>query len=790
MNTIKKKMIISIKRWIYCLHVINQLDVFIGKEVYWDDKQKRFFETGMEYKFVASAIPELKNAHLGDVYEVIVEEEPDSQYGYQWQIKSTNCVESAMIRVIRDFLTQIKVTSKSRDTLIKAYGKKTLNTILDDASALDVIKVQPDSKQRIRCAMEENRSFIELLAFLEKREWDCRWALPLHKRYGDVAIATLRVNPYILYEHELYKRELYENEFYRYDRHGDELDKCRLTDFRTADRVFLSDRSSGPANAHIRCWQAVMAALYEEAEQNGGTFIPRKELLEKIAPLLWDTTPDAASNCTISENDISKALDWLEEVKWIHRDHVSGREDIYLSQLYYAETGVVEGLQGLCLAKKPVAFHEHEIDSILAEYEAASRVQLTPTQRMAVKQMLTDPVCVITGGPGTGKTLLVKAAIYVLRKLQSHAVVWCCAPTGKAADLMPAEACTIDRLIESEKWKNFNQAKKRDPDIIFVDEVSMVGIELFSALLAVIPAGARLVLIGDQNQLPSIKAGQLLRDLIDSGVIRSVHLHEVFRQESSSGIPSFAKEIIDIAPDQDMHLEETGAGFEFNQQISDPHRIVESVVRTYKRLLKKGMSFSEIQVILRQRDGIQGTRNMNRLLQDRLNPQPIENKVFFNGKEFRLHDRVIHTKNNYDKNVFNGEIGEIIEVQHTRERMLTVKYPSKTVSYSKKDLEELDLAYALTVHKCQGSEFSVVIIPIAGKGISCRLLYTAVTRGRKLVLLIGTESALTAEMRGESTDDRASHLALRLRRMLPPILPEAVQTSLFPPTQESTKFSS
>ena len=780
MNTGKKKMIISLKKRIYCFHIIDQLDVFIGKEVYWDDKQKRFFETGMEYKFVTSAIPGLKNARLGDIYEVTVVEELDPQYGYQWQIKSADHVESIVIRVIRDFLSQIKVTSKSRDTLIKTYGTKALGTILADPSALDVLKIKPNSKLQIRLAIVENRSFVELLAFLEKREWDCRWALPLYKRYGNKAISALRMNPYILYEHELYQRELYENEFYRYERSGDELDKCRLTDFRTADRVFLSDRSSGPANAHIRCWHAIMAALYEEAEQNGGTFIPRKELLEKIAPLLWDTTPDAASNCTISENDISKALDWLEEIKWIHREHISGREDIYLSQLYYAETGVAEGLKALCETEKAVNCPEHEIDGMLAEFEVSNRVQLTPTQRDAVKQMLTDPVCVITGGPGTGKTLLVKAAIYVLHKLQSHAVVWCCAPTGKAAERMPAEACTIDWLIESEKWKNINQNNKRDPEIIFVDEVSMVGIELFSELLAVIPAGARLVLIGDQNQLPSIKAGQLLRDIIDSGVIRSVHLHEVFRQESSSDIPSFAKEIINTAPDQDMHLEETGAGFEFNQQINDPHRVVESVVRTYKRFLKKGMPFSEIQVIPRQRNGIQGTRNMNRLLQDRLNPQLIENTVFFNGKEFRLHDRVIHTKNNYDKNVFNGEIGEIIEVQHTRERMLTVKYPSKTVSYSKKDLEELDLAYALTVHKCQGSEFGVVIIPITGRGISCRLLYTAVTRGRKLVLLIGTESALTAEMRDESTNDRASHLALRLRKLLPPILPEVVQTSLFP----------
>lgn len=578
----------------------------------------------------------------------------------------------------------------------------------------------------------------------------------------------LRTDPYVLYQHKLYERG--------------------LTNFRAADRVFLDD--GGSVNDPLRCRRAVMAALYVEAEQNGGAFIPRQELRRRITPLLGDADPDKPSNCTISEASVSKALAWLEECKEIHTDHMSGREDIYLSQLYYAEVSTAEGLKALCKAEKTVTCHGHEIDSILAEYGASNGVQLDPEQCKAVKQMLTNPICVVTGGPGTGKTLLIEAAIYVLCKLRQQAAVWCCAPTGKAAENMPAEACTIDRLVQIEKWKHFNQTNKREPDIIFVDEVSMVGIELFSKLLAAIPAGARLVLIGDPNQLPSIQAGQLLRDLIESGVIRTIHLHKVFRQDATSAILSTAEKIINTAVDQDIHLDEKGEGFAFNKNFSNPHRIPGGVIQTIEMVQKAGIPIKGIQVIPTRRQGEYGVNNMNYLLQNHFNPQGAENRFYYAGKEFRLHDRVIHVRNNYDKNVFNGEIGEIIEVQHTRERALIVQYPSKTIPYAEKDLEDLELAYALTVHKCQGSEFGVVIIPVAGEGNNRRSLYTAVTRGRKLVLQIGTESALTAEMRDESTDKRASHLAIRLQRLLPPILPEVEQLSLFPSARESTKFSS
>ena len=756
MSSKEEEMVISIRNWVYTFNIFGDFKVFTGAVVQYDEKRIMYRESDLEYRFVSVATPGLADAHAGDIYRIRAKEVLDPQYGYQWQITSAERIESAVVHTIQIFLAQTGgkyLTPKRRHTLIKAYGEKLLDTILTDPSALDVINAPTDSKRMIRRIVMENRGFATLLAFLAKRGWDCRWALPLYNRYQDNAISTLRTNPYVLYDQ-------------------------KLTGFRAADQVFLGD--GGAVDAPLRCRNAVTATLRKEAG-DGGVFISRDELRGKIAPLLWDAGPNTtASNCTISEDNISKALDWLEESGEIHVDQISGKEYIYPLPLYDAEVCVTDRLKLLCQTGKRVSYPPHQLDPFLAEYSASRGQRLTPAQCEAVKQMLTAPVSVITGGPGTGKTSIIEAAIAALQKLCPHAVVQCCAPTGKAATRMPAEASTIDRLYGNEKWKRVNQSVGRDPDIVFVDEVSMVSITLFAELLEIIPAGARLVLIGDQDQLPSIEAGQVLRDLIDSGVIRTIRLREVFRQNENSDILPNAEKAIRTAVDQDIRLDEQGDGFAFNKYLSNPHKIPHAVIQAIELALQTGMPLKEIKVITMGQRGERGAGNFNHLLQDHFNPQKEENRFYHGSKEFRLHDPVIHIKNNYDKDVFNGEVGEVIEIQHTKERALTVQYPGKTVHYSEKDLAELELAYALTAHKCQGSEFEAVIIPIAGKGITRRWLYTAETRGKKLVLLIGTEDALTAEMRGETTDERASHLALRLRNVLPYIFPEMEQMSMFP----------
>ena len=755
MSGTEQEMTIFIRKWIYTFNIFGDLKVLIGSVAQYDQKRMQYRESDEEYRFVAESIPGLEGASVGDVYRIRAKEVQDPQYGYQRQIVSAKREESAVIHVIKEFLARSgekSLTPKRREVLINAYGEKVLETILASPSSLDIIKANPAGKNRIYRTIADKRGFADLLSFLVKREWDCRWALPLYSLYRDDSIFELRKNPYLLYEH-------------------------KLTGFKAADRVFLED--GGAIDAPLRCQDAVLAALYQEAKE-GGSFISRDELRGKIAPLLWDTGQNAkASICTISEKDISKALDWLEDSRQIHIDRISGKKDIYLLPLYYAEVRVANGMAALCQTKKRVTCPPYKLDAFLAEYRTSSGQQLTAAQCGAVKQMLAAPVSIVTGGPGTGKTFLVEAAIAALRALCPHAVIRSCAPTGKAADRMPAEAFTIARLSRSEKWKRVNRTGNEEPDIVFVDEVSMVDIGLFVELLDVVPAGARLVLIGDQDQLPSIKPGQVLRDLIDSGVVRTVQLREVFRQEENSAILSNAEKTIQTAADQDIRLDEMGKGFAFNKQVKNPYRLPYAVMRAIEITLKTGIPLKEIKVIVRQRKGEQGARSFNRILQDHFNPQKEENRLYCGSKEFRMNDPVIHIKNNYDKNVFNGEVGEVIEIQRTRELALTVQYPSKTVRYSEEDLAELELAYALTAHKCQGSEYEAVILPVAGRGITRRWLYTAETRGRTLVLLIGTEDALTAEMRGETTEKRASHLALRLQKLLPPVLPEVEQLSMF-----------
>lgn len=755
MSGTEQEMTIFIRKYIYQFDIFGDFKVLIGAVVQYDQKRMQYRESDEEYRFVAESIPGLEDANVGDVYRIRAKEVQDPQYGYQRQIVSAKREESAVIHVVKEFLARSgekSLTPKRRETLINAYGEKVLDTILAAPSSLDIIKANPAGKNRIYRAIADKRGFADLLSFLTKREWDCRWALPLYNAFQCKAILKLRTDPYWLWEHE-------------------------LSGFRAADRVFLED--GGAVDAPFRCRNAVLAALCREAKE-GSVFISRDELREKIAPLLWDTSPNSqAHNCAISEENISNALDWLEDSRQIHIDRISGKKDIYLLPLYYAEVRVANGMAALCQTKKQVMCPPHKLNAFLAEYRTSGGQQLTAAQCEAVKQMLTAPVSIVTGGPGTGKTFLVEAAIAALRTLCPRAVIRSCAPTGKAADRMPAEAFTIARLSRSEKWKRVNRTGNEEPDIFFVDEVSMVDIEQFVELLDVVPAGARLVLIGDQDQLPSIKPGQVLRDLIDSGVIRTVHLREVFRQEENSAILSNAEKTIKTAADQDIHLDEMGKGFAFNKQVKNPYRLPYAVMQAIEITLKTGIPLKEIKVIVRQRKGEQGARSFNRILQDHFNPQKEENRLYCGSKEFRLNDPVIHIENNYDKNVFNGEVGEVIEIQRTREWALTVQYSSKTVRYSEEDLAELELAYALTAHKCQGSEYEAVILPVAGRGITRRWLYTAETRGRTLVLLIGTEDALTAEMRGETSDERASHLALRLRKLLPPVLPELEQMSMF-----------
>ena len=317
MNSRTKDMSVLIQNWIYCLGESGKLKVFIGTEAQYSSKQKLYSEGWMDHKFVAESVPGLADAHQGDWYKVRVKEEADPQYGYQYRIVSAERIESAEAHEIRVFMLQMKekhLTSNRIDALINAYDAKVLEAILTNPASLDLIKAKPDIKRQIHYAIAENSGYAALMAFLAKRKWDCSWGRPLYEWYGDKAIFTLRMSPYLLYERE-------------------------LTGFKAADRVFLDD--GGNIHSPLRCRRAVMAALRRE-EKYGGVYVPRKELRGRITPLLGDADPDKPSHCSVSEDDISKALDMLEESRQIHIDRANGRKDVYLLPLYQAEVRVAE----------------------------------------------------------------------------------------------------------------------------------------------------------------------------------------------------------------------------------------------------------------------------------------------------------------------------------------------------------------------------------------------------------------------------------------------------------------
>lgn len=738
--------------------------VFIGTIAQCDEKDKAYFESSREYKFIADNEIGLGNIRCGDRYEIAALDEEDDCYGYQWIITSAVCIEPVAVRVIRQFLTELKVkglTQKRISKLLAAYGANTLEEIIANSSALDILAPLPELRNRIYAAVTSKQIFARIMKFLEERKVDCRLAVPIFEQYGDSALVSISSNPYDLFTKG-------------------------IAQFRTADRIFLE--GGGKTHDHLRSNYAVLAALLNESKQNGSLYIERSKLRKKTAPLLADRLSDTAAKsgeCSLSEDDISEAVKRLEKMGRVQIDGAY----IYLSSLYQAEINTANGIKLLCKTPKKRNFDLEKVDIFLADLRTTDGFPLSPAQRTAVRQLLTAPVSVLTGGPGTGKSTLIAAVISAIRELQPNTKILSCAPTGKAADNMPGDAKTIHKLIAMKSCGKRYQ-EMENIDIIFVDEASMVDIQLFAELLTLIPAGARLILIGDNNQLPSIEPGQVLYDMIQSKRIHTINLHIGFRQKEAGQISSTAAKIIETENEKDIVLDavaistdipaEEGNDFYFINRISSPRKITGCIMLAEKMLQENGLNVADIQVLTKQKQGELGTFYLNGLLQNEFNPQTEENIFIAGGKEFRLHDRVIHTKNNYDLGVFNGNVGVITEIVKTKEHALTVTYPSGAKRYTAKDLEDLELAYALTIHKSQGSEYRAVIIPVAGKGFSRRLLYTGVTRGKELVLLIGTDTALKVQIRNEADSVRNSRLAYRLRALLPPLPEEEMeQQSLF-----------
>jgi exodeoxyribonuclease V alpha subunit len=665
--------------------------------------------------------------------------ETHPKYGQQFKIHAFEVTLPATTDGIRKYLESGVIKGIGRamaGRLIDAFGAETFEVIEKKPEKLLAVEgIGQKKAAMVRDAWAEHHVIRGLMKFLQEMGVKTAFGAKIYKQYGAEAVDIIRADPYCL-AHDF-----------------------PSSGFSIADTIAQNLGVALDEPERVR--SAIIHMLFQLADE-GHSFAEEENLVVRCENLFQ-----------INRLAIAAAVEELIAFRRIVRERLNDEQEanaIFLANLHRAESDLAGRLKALMSV--PTATSEIDAEGISKEVQRKLAIHLSAEQVAVLEKVFSHRVAIITGGPGTGKTTLLRSIAIVFEKLGK--TVRLAAPTGRASrrltEVTGRKARTIHRLL-GYNLKDGQFLKNRDEpidaDVIIVDEASMVDIELMHRLVQAVPMSAMLILVGDMFQLPSVGPGNVLADMIRSEEIPVYYLNEIFRQDQQSAIVINAHRVRsgELPEFETIDNMDELSDFYFLEQ-SNPDQVVDQVVQLCKVGLPQQFNLdpaNDIQVLSPMHKGIVGTINLNQKLQRALNPNPV--LIEHMGNAFKLGDKVMHLRNNYQKDVYNGDIG-IIRDCSRNSREITVDYYGHNVKYDHTELEEISIAYAISVHKSQGSEYPAVIVPLVTQHyvlLQRNLLYTAMTRGQKLVILIGSQKALNIALNNDKPQQRLTRLSERLR---------------------------
>lgn len=676
---------------------------------------------------------------IGQLLEIEGEWVKHPKFGQQFKATTYKTVAPTEISGIEKFLASGAINGigpAMAKKIIAEFGEKTLEIIAKSPNELlKVPGIGKKTAEKISTSYLEQSELTEIMVWLENHGISNTYAGKIFAKYGSFAIDIMEKDIYRLFQ----------------DIEG--------IGFLTADK--LAFNLGIQREDKRRIISGIDYALMQLCN-NGHCCIPEMALVDKTAKILQ-----------VNNQIIFTILKERIDNGSLNTEVVGGETLIYPPYLYYAEKKVAMRLLQLQQATEPLS--EDNLSLFIKVWEKDNQIQLAQKQKEAIKACLHHGVLVLTGGPGTGKTTVIKGILSILKA--QGLKIRLAAPTGRAAKRLSEttgqKALTIHRLLEANNLaqddnlqlgfsKDIND--QLDADVIILDEVSMVDIVLMHHFLNAVPDGCRIILVGDTDQLPAVGPGSVLKDIIRSQKIPAIRLDEIFRQAQTSMIIQNAH-IINAGRLPDIRKQYSDFVFyELNDDTSITQKILDLCT---KDLPHEGFDvLKDVQVLSPMHRFLCGVENLNLMLQEQLNPKKNQDELKYSSQTFRVGDKVMHIRNNYQKNVFNGDIGFIQDINNEK---LTVDYFDHIVTYEKNELNELTLAYASSVHKSQGSEYKVVIIPLSTSHyimLQRNLLYTAITRAKQKVIIIGSKKALMTAIQSNRTQKRYTLLAERLAHKL------------------------